>query len=259
MIDRIEILKKARAAKGPLSPVETGLVKMRKALLWVYRWGWSSSKILEIVGGAQRSGLAARLVKRGFLKSTKTESGGYAGGPAALLTLTEPGLAEVEKHIDDDADLLEYELNAYKIDQTKIRHDELAQLATARMLKDGSVVDYTTEAMAAAKSQNLVKQHDIVWTLKDGTRRGIEVELSAKWQRKLDQFVLSCLLSIKDKRVDEVCIVTDAKAIRKRYTEAFTPGTKFGKWEKNDRGFWTLAGSHSVPDYADKVICLLLE
>lgn len=259
-MNRLEALVKARAAKGPLPPVQAGLVKMRKALFWVYRWGWSSSKIIEIVGGGKRSGLAARLVRTGFLKATKTEAGGYGGGPAALLTLTEKGQNEVEKWIENQDDLLDYELNPFRIDQTKIRHGELAQIATAKNISDGSISDYTTEAMGAAKSKKNVKQHDIIWVLADGKKQGIEVELTAKWNRKLDEFVLACTLSIKEKIVDQIFVVTDSKAIQRRYQSAFEVGKNFGKWEKSELGFSKKTGVYSVPEYMkDKVLCVLFD
>lgn len=233
---------------------------MRKALLWVYRWTWSSAKIIEIVGGSTRSGLAARLVRTGFLKSTKTESGGYGGGPAALLTLTQKGVSEVEKWIEDPADLLDYELSPYKIDQSKIRHSELAQISTAENLSNGSISDYITEIMAAAKSKKSVKQHDIIWIMPNGSRRGIEIELSAKWQRKLDQFILSCILSIKSGNVDIILIVTDSKAIKRRYQAAFEVGKHFGQWDNPERGFAKRTGTYEVPDYMEgKVICDLID
>jgi len=233
---------------------------MRKALVWVYRWGWSSAKILELVGGSARSGLAARLVHRGFLKATKTESGGYGGGPSALLTLTEKGLTEVEKWIEDPADLLEYQLNPFRIDQSKIRHSELAQTSTAKNISNGLISDYITESMAAAKSEKNAKQHDIIWIMPDGSRQGIEVELSAKWKRKLDQFILSCILSIKRKNVDIIFIVTDSKAIQRRYQTAFEVGKPFGKWESSERGFAKKSGTYEVPDFMEgKVLCILID
>ena len=259
-MNKIEALQKARLAKGPLPPVEAGLIRMRKALLWVYRWGWSSSKIIELVGGSARSGLAARLVRTGFLKSTKTISGGYGGGPAALLTLTQKGVDEVEKWIEDPADLLNYELSPHKIDQSKIRHSELAQRSTAKNLLYGLISDYITEQMAAAKSEKNTKQHDIIWIMPDGSRQGIEVELSAKWQRKLDQFILSCIISIQRKNVGKIFIVTDSKAIQRRYQAAFEVGKHFGQWESPERGFAKKIGTYEVPDFVEgKVLCVLID
>ena len=45
-----------------LSPTARGLLKKKMALQWVYRWGWSTSKVLDIVGKSSRSGLALSLI-----------------------------------------------------------------------------------------------------------------------------------------------------------------------------------------------------
>lgn len=260
MKTRIEILDQARASRGPLSPVKAGQVKTQKALLWVYRWGWSTSKILEIVGGAQRSGLAARLVRSGHLKATKTEAGPAAGAPLAILTLTQQGQNEVEKFIENASDLIDYQLDPYRIDQSKIRHGGMAQKATANNLKDGGIADYVTEPMAAARSQKYVKQHDIIWICDDGKKIGVEVELSAKWNRKLDEFIHSCILSIHNKTVGSIFIATDSKAIQNRYETAFRPGNKFGKWEKSTLGFPKKIGTSEVPNFMDgKIFCVLID
>ncbi len=260
MKTRTEILAQARANRGPLSPVKAGQVKAQKALQWVYRWGWSTSSILEIVGGAQRSGLAARLIRNGMLKATKTEAGPAAGSPTAILTLTQQGQNEVEKHIENQDDLIEYQLDPYRIDQSKIRHGQLAQSATAKNLRDGGIVDYITEPMAASKSEKYVKQHDIIWICADGERIGVEVELSAKWKRKLDEFVLSCVLSIKNEVVSRIYIATDSKAIQNRYSIAFEVGHEFGKWEKSELGFSKQTGKYKVPAYMEgKVTCILID
>jgi hypothetical protein len=252
----LQNLEKARAAKGPLPPFQAGIVRKKKALLWVYRWGWSTPTTIELLMGSQRSGLAARLIKADLLKSTKTES----GTPPAFLTLTEQGKMEVEKYLDDEEDLIDYQLDPYRIDQSKIRHGLVAQNATANNLKNGFIVEYMTEQMAAAKSAKNVKQHDVTWIKQNGEKIGIEVELSAKWARKLDEFVLSCIRSIQSKRVNSIFIATDSKSINKRYGESFKVGKKFGQWEKSQLGFYKQIGEYKVPDFMDgKVSCLLVD
>ena len=260
MQTREQRLEYGRAKWGGLSPVEVGQIKAKKALLWVYRWGWSTATILEIVGGAQGSGLSARLVRRGLLRATKTEAGAAAGAPVAILTLTQQGQNEVEKFLENDSDLIEYQLDAYRVDQSKIRHNELAQRATAKNLRDGSIVDYITEQMAATKSEKNIKQHDIIWICDNGEKIGIEVELSAKWSRKLDEFVLSCIKSINSKKVNQIYIATDSKAIQNRYAVAFEVGHIFGEWEKSELGFSKKVGTYKVPDFMEGVVsCILLD
>lgn len=256
-------LAAARAAMGGVSPRARGEEKARLALDWIYRWGWSSPSTLDLATGGKRTGLAARLTRQKLIKSTRTESGGGVKGiPIHMLTLTSVGQDEAERLRED---LVQYELDAFKIDQTKLRHDELSQRATADALQKGSIKSFKTPKELAAKSEKNVKQPDVLWIDSAGQRMGIEVELSAKWDRKLDQFVLSCLQSMSNNanpvnKVNTVALVSDSKAIIKRYKEAFTPGNKFGIWEKNERGFWTQTRTSEVPTWAEgKLIWLFIE
>lgn len=246
-------LSAARAAMGS-SPRARGQEKLRIALDWIYRWGWSSPQVLDMATSGSRSGLAARLERLKLIKQTKTEAGGSVKAiPVFMLTLTSVGLDEVERLRED---LIQYDLDPYKIDQTKLRHDEIAQRATADALKKGSITDFRTPKELAAKSEKNVKQPDILWIDKSGQRMGIEVELSAKWDRKLDQFVFGCLQSLSEKaqpvqKVDVVAVISDSKAIIKRYKEAFLPGSKIGIWTKNEKGFWSQTKEIEVPKWVE--------
>lgn len=259
----LEKLAKARAALNGASPRARGEEKQRIALDWIYRWGWSSSKILDAATGGGRSGIAARLVKNKLLRSTKTETGGSVKGiPVYLLTLTPTGLDEVERHRES---LIQYELDPYKIDQTKLRHDGMGQMATASILEKKLIRLFKTPKELVAQSSKEIKQPDIIWINNDDIRIGVEIELSAKWDRKLDQFVRSCLVSLSKNaneanKVDKILLVSDSKAIVKRYTEAFTPGQKLGFWEKNERGFWSKTREILVPNRKDgQIECRFLE
>lgn len=102
--------------------------KMIEALSWVYRWGWSSPTTIDLLSGAKRRGLAAKLVGQGLLKRTKTELGISPGHPGFICTLTEAGRQEVERHRDD---LLQYCTDPYKVRRDIIRHDHMVQVRTA--------------------------------------------------------------------------------------------------------------------------------
>lgn len=244
------------------SPRERGDEKMRKALDWVYRWGHSSPKIIELIGGAARSGLSARLVKRGLLRSTRTESGGgIKGVPDIILTLTELGQQEVERTATR---LLQYERDPFKVNQLKLRHDTLAQTATAKALANGSVENFRTERELAQWSKSGVKQPDVVWAM-NNMRVGVEVELTAKWDRQLDQFVDSCIVALtnndKEPRFHQILLATDSPAIAKRYKAAFEPGQSYGMWEKDGKtGRWKIVSTRNVPDSIDgKFLCKLFD
>jgi hypothetical protein len=263
-----------KTANPGVSPRARGAEKTRLVLDWVYRWGWSSPTTIEIVGGVKRSGLAARLVKNGLLQSTKTESGGAVKGvPAHILTLTTTGLNAALKELVEDSELLDYQLDPYKIRQDQLRHYEFAMRATALNLADGTIKDYRTESQTSKKSFSKVKQHDVIWITSDGTKIGIEIELSPKHSRKLDEFVLSCLLSVQKKeggppaQVDEIFIVTDVRGIQRRYREIFKVGAKVPLWTKNKAGFVVAQmddenrqKTFNVPAWSEgKISCILLD
>jgi hypothetical protein len=252
--DRTEQLKNAREAAeammGDMSPRERGHQKTLWALDWVYRWGWSSPSTLETVGGAMRSGLAARLVRKGLLARTKTEAAGAIRGvPAYILTLTELGLSEIERHRES---LLRYELDPYRVNQSQIRHYQLAQSATANALESGAIADFQTERELAEASQPGVKQPDVIWLMPDDSKIGVEVELTAKWDRRLDEFVRACWLAVTDTqtgpaRLDKIAVVSDSQAILKRYRAACTPGAELGIWERDQSRHWIKAKTVKVP------------
>jgi len=248
-------------ADAGIAPRSKGKQRTTEALLWVYRWGWSTATTLEAQAGSERSGLAARLVKSGLLNRTKTEAGGGSRDvPQFIFTLTESGVAEVERSLDDAADLLPYDVDPYRINQALLRHDTMAQNATAKVIANGSVSRYETPRQMAAQSERNVKQHDVVWIKNDGSRYGIEIELSAKWERKLDDFILGCLQSISKKAVSQVIIVTDSKAIQSRYTAAFETDAVFSIWERDNRRYWHPTKEMQIPEeLARRVVCNYVE
>lgn len=260
-------LAKMRLARQEIlngqSPRERGDEKMRLALDWIYRWGYSSPKVIELIGGAARSGLSARLVKRGLLRSTRTESGGgLKGVPDVILTLTELGQQEIERVSDR---LLQYDQDPYKINQLKLRHDTLAQSATAKALSNSSIQDFRTERELAQRSQQGIKQPDVLWAMGE-MRVAVEIELTAKWDRLLDQFVDSCINALstrndKEPRFHQILLATDSPAIVKRYKSAFEPGQSYSVWKKDDKaGRWKVEGARKVPDWIEgKFKCKLFD
>lgn len=241
------------------SPRARGEEKMHAALIWVYRWGWSTIAIVDQIGGNVSNGLASRLVKGGLLARTRTESAGNVKGvPQWILTLTELGQQEVERVI---AELQPYELDPYRIRQDLLRHDAIAQAATARNLKAGVITGYLTERQMAQQSQAGIKQPDVLWQLSGDTRMAVEIELSGKWDRHLDQFVSSSLRGLHERtRFDQLAIVSDSPAIIRRYAAAFTPGAKFSVWKKDEQRRWHRTGIDSVPQWIEgRLTCQLID
>jgi len=262
---RDEQLKTARAKGKEVldgrTPRERGEEKTLAVLDWVYRWTWTSPTTAETLGGAQRSGLAARLVKKGYLRSTRTAAGGGEPGvPLNILTLTERGLMHIERTREV---LLPYEMDPYRIRQSKLRHDQIAQMATAKQLQNGNISGYLSEKEMAMPSKLRVKQPDVCWVIGD-TKTAIEVELTAKWDRDLDEFVAASIASLTEidgvTRFNFITIVSDSRAIISRYRAAFQPKSGYGEWVKNDAGKWTKPTVLTVPQWVKgKVLCKFIE
>ncbi len=233
------------------STLERGRERTLTALSWIYRWGWASSTTLETLVRSQRSGLAQRLVRNKLAVITKTNSRRNEKYlPGSFLTLTQDGKHMVEIGRTEP---LQYEHRPDRINQNTLLHNEMVQRLTAEHLASGEILDYWSEKEMKAKSQNTVKHPDAVWMYPNGLKVSVEVELSPKWERDLDVFVYSTLLSLSTKngsaRFDQMILITDAPAILKRYREAFKPGSKFWIWRKNETGRWTAENQKVVPDW----------
>lgn len=246
----------ARRADG-LAPRAIGALKTLQALRWIYAWHWSSPKLVSRVSGDNRNGIAARLERQGLVRRIRTDSGGAEKDvPSYILTLTELGVAKVEATADEHLLLIPYEADPYKINQVMLRHDHLAQTYTLNALQGGAIKGYRTPRQIAAKSLPGVKQFDAIYILPDGERMGIEVELSAKWDRRLDQFVLECLTALRDspnnpRQAECIAIVSDNQHALKRYKEAFTPGARLSIWAKDPTRHWKIDREIKVPEWVD--------
>ena len=258
--DRIAKAQEAVIAmrESGLSPRERGHQRTLQVLDWVYKWGWTSSTVLALLTGQSVSTLTARLVKSGLLRATVTDSaGGVPDIPRRFFTLTQSGLDAITKQQEV---LIDYDIRPERVNQDQLKHNGIAQSATARLLQNGKITDYFTEAMLSAKSEKNKKQHDAVWVWRDGTKTGLEVELSAKWERKLDQFIYSNLLSVQEKKVDKIQIHSDSQAIVDRYKEAFAPKQKYTIWKKNEKNFYDAVETKEVPAWTkEKVLCVLIK
>lgn len=243
------------------SPHARGEKKRRRVLSWVYCWGYSSAEILRQVAGQQAKGYASGLVKKGWLVETKTES----GMPRFFYTLSQAGQQEAERLAEN---LHRYpEADPYKVNQQQVRHYLLAQQATINALAAGTICNYKTERMFDGSGDKAgEKRPDILWLLAGGQQIGVEIELSAKWDRRLNEFVLGIARALQAANIDKpaqyqrFAIVTDSLAIARRYEAAMQPGVDLPVWKKNARAHWEVAKVAQVPSWLiDRVDFVLLE
>lgn len=236
-------------AQSGKNPRQIGRESRLKILKWIYCWGYTSSSIAQLLLNRTSGGYVQKLAKQNWLVATKTKS----GLPSSYFTLSQIGLEEVERH---SLTLSKYpEIDQFKVDQTKIRHYLIAQESTIRALESGVIVGYETERMFHNKGDMLgVKRPDVVWITSTGSRIAGEIELSAKWERALDEFKLKIVRALKansdsKSEFNRFIIISDSKAIIERYQKAMQPGAEVSSWIKNGRGHWVIEKTYSIPEW----------
>jgi hypothetical protein len=248
----------AKIALAGKSPRQVGHEKTLKALKLIYRWGWSTPTMIDTYVNNGRRGLSARLLKSGLTKSERTEAfGGIKNMPMFIIKLTDAGVAEVEANISN---LMPYEPFFFK---NQLRHDLGIQELTLKHAKTGYAINYQTPRELAKQSEAGKKQPDAVWTVQhengeDFLNIAIELELSAKRDRELDQTIFRILKAVNPnnkQHYDGFFIFSPSKAIIKRYEDALTPGKRLQTWKKNAARHWVEDKKIEIqPELVKKII-----
>lgn len=238
---------KPRSFLGDQTPQERSSLNRQIAVDWIYRFGFSSAQVLRQCLNKKSSGWTSLAVKRGWIRSTRTLS----GIPPVIFTLTEAGLDLAHDHATK---LLPYvELDPYRVVQPRVRHDLLVQKLTIAALREGAIIAVTTERELNEGDQPGHKRPDAIWHLPDGRRLGIELELSAKFGQKLDEFIVAMAASLdpdrREDRLDGFCVIANSERICARYRQAMRPGQPLRHWKKNSRKHWVVDDESVVPDW----------
>ena len=219
---------------------------------WIYTWRYSSPGVINKLSQTSVNGLSRVLVNNGIAKSTKTACGsGFKNVPGQILTLTKEGLRVIESRRDT---LIKYELNPYKIRQDQLRHNHIAQSLTMEKMITGKIVKFETEKEVGVLSAFKVKQPDVIWTLGNRQRIGVEVELTGKWGHALDHQISSCIRALREddygtSALDYILFYSDAQAILTRYKKAYEAGKTYATWGKNSQGSWVKEDQMVVPNW----------
>lgn len=215
------------------SPTQRGNENRLKVVDWLYRWGYSTAPVLQKLLNKKATGHAAAMAKSGWLVQTKTRGGGHNGTPKYFYTLSESGLQLAERTTQIPSLHRYPEIDPYRVNQDLIRHYILAQTSTINTLTLANGFDYQTERMIDTDGDQLgVKRPDVVWIM-DKQRVGVEIELSAKWDRKLDQFIGGIKDALEQQRYTRFVVATDSPAIAKRYHAALSQPIQ--QWQKDKR------------------------
>lgn len=247
-------------AKSGKSPRMIAYESRLTVLNWIYRWGYTSSALIQEMLGKTSGGYALKLEKLGWLSATKSQS----GAPAAFFTLTAQGLEEASRHADE---LYRYpEVDPFKVRQQLLRHNLLTQKITINALNSKAITSFETDRMFMHEGDKPGEKHpDVVWITDTGLRIAVEVELTAKWERDLDEFVIGIVRALEDAsdrsaKYSRFFVFSDSPAIIVRYHKAISPSANLNIWKKNHRHHWVIDQVIPIPEWLiEKVDFRLIE
>lgn len=104
-----------------------------------------------------------------------------------------------------------------------------------------------------------IKRPNITWITNSGSRIEAEIELSAKWERLLDDFILKIVRALKpnsdsNSEFNRFVIISDSRAIIDRYQKAMLPSADVSHWIKNSRGHWAIDKTYKIPDWLNSKV-----
>lgn len=247
---RSELKEQRQLALGDQTTRDRRNEKNMRAQRWVYLWGWSSPGITDSYAYPHRRGVTRRLINQGLLKEEITGAGGEKGGASSVVALTPAGRANVEAEIEDPDDLLDYQgLRTLKMQQ--LRHDLLVQRAVARWMMEGSITSFQTPTEFAERSQPGTKHPDALIINSTG-KHSIEMELTAKAPRRMDDFAWGVVRALDREEYDSVHVLSPSNAILNAYKRRFKPGEKVKVWGKDQQGRAVQKDQKEMPNWVWK-------
>lgn len=225
-------------------------------LIWLYRWGYSTADVLSDLLNRKNRSHAKRLADSGWIRPVTIK------GYPTYFVLTEKGQAEAIHH---SPVLLDYkESDPYRVHLPTLHHNLVTQRETIKAMREGGYLDFLTERMYSfEKDRKPYKIPDVIlpYSKRDEFNHeiieltGLEIELTPKWNHLLDLFVTNIVDDIQELRLDYVIVISDSKAVLKRYKDAFEPKTKVKRWEKSGIKFVDTGQLLNIPEWVpDRVL-----
>jgi hypothetical protein len=203
------------------STLEIGYEKQQIALAWVYRFGWSSAIVLDRLAQKNRRGYSNKLVEKKLLQETENEAGwGVKNAPKKFLTLTKLGVEEIEKDLEEEQ-MVGYPMDGRNLIRLQnAKHDLFVQKYLLNKIEKFGIdlIDFKTIRELSTKSEAGIKEPDIV-ILHNKRTIAIEIELTIKKGRELDQFCNSIIKSLISNKYYQTHIISDSNGIINKYSK----------------------------------------
>lgn len=216
------------------SPSQRGKEKLLRVIVWVHRWGVTDAGIIKQVAGIEANGYATKLARQGWLKTRLLPGGKRVFG------LTERAVALASRAVSLDW------LDVANAPTGHLEHDLQVQRLVLHLIQTGwSVGEYKSERELATGAAG--KRPDALVRHSSGKWHALELELTPKFGRALDEFRYRICVLIQAEEADGVLVVCGSENQKNTYAKAFAAGTAFGIWEKGASGKYCRTGSGLMP------------
>ena len=217
-----------------ISCAQRGALKVERAVVHLYRWGWASPSTLDLVAEDPRGVFAQRLKRQGLVKITETIHGapGTRFVPRCAVHLTSEGRERALRALDPSQVRDENDASASRVRVpavSQLEHAQRVQLIVLDYLKRGAHNDFRSPLELAHQSQPGWKQPDAMLLGCDGGNTALELELTAKSFERSEDFIYRLIAGV-GKRWDSCIVVCGTPAIQALYQSLTERGTVVRRW-----------------------------
>lgn len=192
--------------KGNQSPLARGREKLIATLTWLYCWHATAGPIVRELLGTTQTNYLSELEKKGYVRSLNAPT--LLCGRAYILT--KDGVNAAAAALGRE---LQYSVHPSSVAHATLKHDLCVQRACLNVHKRG----LTVAPARFLSADNDGKIPDAIVTGPAGERIAVEIELSGKWSRELEQTLASHLRALANGQWEKVVYVSNSQAILERY------------------------------------------
>ena len=230
---------------------EIGRLRLYAALDWTLRWQLTTAAMIaDLLGSSDRRHYRwlVSWERQGLIRRTPTQS------PIAreIITLTPLGVSSLQAalaSIEPDELLPRYQHDVSRLNLNHLTHSLAAQMAVLLLVRSGKIDRYASEQELTKASKKGVKQPDALLGNDQGLRVALEVELSPKSPRLLDQAIAANLALIERKEVSGIWYVSHVPAILAAVQRVLDTG-RVQRWQRDNQYKWSRRGHIKVPPHA---------
>jgi hypothetical protein len=222
-----------------ISSAQRGALKVARACVHLYRWGWASPSTVDLVAQDSRGGYAQRLRRQGLVKISEPIHGapGTRYVPRFAVYLTGAGRERALRELDPSQVRDESDASASRVRVpavSRLEHEQRVQLIVLDYIARGTYVDFLSPLELAHQSQPGWKQPDAILIGGGGMDGGMftacELELTAKSEHRSEDFIYRLIVGMEKARWAECIVICGSSAIRSRYESLVKPGAIVQRW-----------------------------